>query len=874
MSDYKPTYEFFETLDNFKAGEPDLVATGDRFLNMVKSATFDYHRHGGCLGGTLTCVRELLTFIEPGWFIKARLLEEGDTVYSGVILDPVNDLYQGVAQIKTIGLISWMKSFLRDDRVFYGEAAATAILELMETARIETFGSFRPSGTVAGVFPGTTETAETIYWAPFHSDLVDQIRNIATYAADVMYGFFPEQISPIDGVASVGPADFQVIQGVPPKNRILSIGKDVILGSHPIDSSGIINDFTLYGDVTNHSWREQNRASIKRYGSKPGFAQIKRLADDAVGEAVARAVISLASNPYESWKFVIQHSNSTGDTLNLIETGLPFPWKERIVLRDLDGAQELTSAPARACTLNMGAALSMAVEMGTRAVDIENALGLDKISRTPLDIPSLPVTEIDVEVSPPDRKPTSAPADLLANEPPTAFYLRQKIHGGMSEARVAEGRGFIIRHKAVENPSLNEDGTPQYTSRTETVFDEKAWFALDSAEREAFTTIINDDYRAQVPSTGEFRRTFKEGRDLWAAAEKPSLLIEVVVRAKVPPFFEIEDTTQDYYLDYNRISDMYGWGANPSIVADTVTPLINHWDETGEREAWNKANATVYLGKQTGRKNGAFIKYQIAGDLPGQEELAWIGVPRLLAMHLGGTLRGKIPGTPSGQSTYDFLINTYGGEQNIYSVLVERFPYEVTFNGPPSGWLPDGFANRAAYFTETGAAEAISRGYYWDLVTVITPIPGGSGTKIGEYGDALGRFIGPGKIASSDTIFQTKKLSNIIQDITISGGELDIQTRVDFGESGLSVESAGWPVNAPPFNGWQPFKKPGNDIALIRVKRQITNLTKLTGSVYRDPEADEKTASLEYGLRNFKHWEYRVRRYDDDDARKYVDAGA
>lgn len=772
---YQPCYEFYSSAEGFWAETPDRTAYGDNPENLVTGGSFHFHRHGGCLDGAIACEYELTTLVRTGWYLRVRLYSGGPTIYAGRIMR-FEHTYMGPATIQVYGFIKWFSAFTDEERLFVGSAAGDAIAELAETIRGEIADHFTMGDVHAGMVAGD-DPVTTYRMVESLANLRAEIESIAIAAGDVFYGFFGE-VSPIEDLSALHPLHFQVAQGRPEVTRRYSIGRDVELTGHDSNADTIVNSLVLFGAREDHNWTLENPDSIAKYGLRRKWAQRSMLEDQRLAHEMLEAMLGVVSAEREQWSFTLTHSNTEGDDLNLIETGLPYPWTDRIALMDHSGGLLISNADTVEMTVEMGDSLRVSVTMGdVEDIDIMEMFGLDSLSEKPF-IPDILISDSASSSATP-----ATPADLLTNEPPVGFYLPQRTASGLSYPAVAEGK---------------------YT------YDDYVYHHTD-------------------PTVGMV--------------------------------FDAKSKTQ--YLGFYEVMKAIRWaGVGTTVYTDAdgaVKALATHYDTTGARAKWNLAAGSrdwsysdarlssyaQFVSRNYRYSNMEHVVQTTANTNDRQAGESWLTedggasqrygvlkqVPHALCLHLGGGMRGLVPGAELLQSNFDYILDEYGGSQNVYSVLVERFPYEVDYSVSPTTYRPSDFASRAMYFTERGATIAAAVGYFYEPVLVFDPAPGAGGYEI-ETG------------ATAETNQAHKAYWGLAENATIT-------------EKVRSL--ALW--DTPPVPSW--------NVKLIRVKRLINGLTRIGAGARRNPLPSETSVSKSYGLLGYKYWEYRIRGWDDDSSNTF-----
>lgn len=820
MSEYNPQYEWFSTLEELIADTPTYTSNGNGFFNQHFGCTLNFHRHGGCIDGVIQSLYEFTTFIDEGWYVKVRINPNTPAIYAGKV-GQRQHLYQGVATIPVYGFIREFNGYLTKPIEMNAMAGSEAIEKLANEVYEDPSLAFFPNSVFKYIYEYSDADIGLVnHESAALSSIRAEIASVATLAGDCFYGFFPGRDWPEFEYSSIA-TDFVVLQGLPPRKRSISIS-DGFLSDHSINADNIVNSVFLYGESSKEVWVAEDQDSISRYGLRRRFFRKRGLTDSFMGNRLARGLLALSKDPLESWTLQIPHTNDAGDSWNLVEQGIPFPWVERVVIQDFNRASKITDNPINRTTVTMGTSLSVTLELGTSNLDTSTVFGIIE-SR---DNPYFPYRFRTGDLIPGSW--TKKPDDIT--EPPVGVLLGQKTGAGVSYPQISQSAFSYNTQEANNQGATACDFTLTSTASTGYVCWDIAnrWM---SGAANATPEYYNPDSTETIRLVTHYDGTNKRAN--WN---------RLTIGGSQSPVCFIPAPSA-----YASLARQFGWRPNSNHMEYLIEEMIGYVEKkaTGNAstviDASNPAVDVVLQLLSSGTQEWSRAIFQT--------------VPWWLIMHFAGNTASGIPGRSAGVGNYSHLMTTYSGGTNIYSVPVERFPYTVSHTGGFSGYLPADFSSRAVYFTEAGAELAESLGYFWEEIVIMTP----SSPSIGDFGTfknsnmSACRYQHPydphGHIIMGTNLYLNNK------------NEPFARTWYPFDE-----------VTSRSFTGILQLggQTSGLGIRLVRKKRPVTTVTRITDEAHRDPLPSETSVSQSYGLPRYRRWEYRVRGYDDDYATEYV----
>lgn len=770
MATYRPIYEFFSSWEAFVNGSPTRIASGDRAENLISAGSFNYSKAGGCLDGSLSCQYELTTLIKKGWFFLARTHADGPAVYSGRVVSFDHKL-SGEAKILVFGFLRWFNDFTLDDEIFVGQYARDVVAYLADRVRHEIRPYFRIKGISTGTFEGNElDGARVFTQVPAYSSIRREIDRIAAIAGDVFFGFFDGGevgFSAFSG--ELDPLTYQVLQGSPPLGRRVSIGRDVLLNRFTENDANVINSVHLFGATPAYSWSLDDWSSIEENGLSRRWLQKADLVDDKVARDIMSFILARGTESRTTVEISIPHSERSGDPTNLVESGIPFPWKERLQVTDNTAAGLVTNRAAREITVNMGSNLSVDVTIGDSEGNLDDEL--ERLFGVEIsDKPFAPKTFFVGST----RESVSVYTSL--KQAPIGIPLVQRTGLGLVAPSIAANR-----YNSTTTLSEVGDSTRTSTNARSVTYAELIKTLGGAAiGTPHFTDLgLNEvKFATYVDADGD-RQAWNNTSGIWDWAYKNDelgLSYQSFVMRKY----------RSVLLDENSIID-----------AQQNTP---HFRQDGL--PWlDQVNAAS--------RDAALPLYGISRQ-----------IPHSLSLHLQGTMKGLQDGAIAAGYSLNFLwvINAL----NVFAHYVERFPYDPTFDVVGDSFPGSGFAY---YFTEPGAVEAVSAGFFYEpVISLVGTVP----DPVDFNPDASGR---------------------------------DRWSIIDYLATTPFIRAASGSLQVP---GLESLPDSTFTAKMTFVKRTITSLDRISPTAYRSPEPSETSVSKEYGLPRFRAWEWIVDGYDTD----------
>lgn len=765
MSELDPKFYWYDSVESFIADEPTIDGELNDFYNQVQSFNFHYHIHGGFISGTIEVPKDFVSFIQNGWFVRGKLSPDEDYVMSGKIrFNP----YQN-AEISTINISGFI-------RYFRSTLESLPIREYM-MAKVEDI--YREivdyvSKDVQYIFPtiGFSSPQASSNYLPDTVDyIVDQDADSARVLGELSlitggylsYGFFPGSVNPFDaGDEQKRDTTFMLVRGIPDVNYRVPISQ---LSTYDVveDESLIINDITVLGPNTDYVWSSKILDSINRYGRVRRWFKKNSLVSNEVGSFIVGVLAENLGYPTYSFKYSVPHENIAGAAHNFVES-TPFPWNSRFSITDELNALQITKTPIMSSNLVFdGTGLMLEVESAEVNPDFINVFGFDEISDKFIRVPQAPQNVVNgVEVDGFGESPGGGiPGDDVATDSSARIsYIGPRLHTGADPSDIPEPpTAFQMPQyvsndaNAIEEPLKNDDWRIKYywQSFSNVRINSKFLGLIKVGDARAWSKS-----RVNFPNANSSSKRILFGPDILSTP----VLNDLELRYKYLDFHTVYSSLYGanmwtpHYLDsgggvralatqWNRlllnyqgefgtqyITRDYGWWASrvwgdrnpPSILSSglleepsEVVSRVPHHNLIYRAFNSGKAERYFFMDPPNGVWSEASGSYEpVYGDWTVGIDLT----PWTLISHFGQRLDHIFD---ANKTNFQYLLDTYGGYENIYSVEKTRRPYTLTGLSPTTD-LADDYHLRVWYFTKEGAERAKALGYFWDLQYVIDPI--------------------------------------------------------------------------------------------------------------------------------------------------------
>lgn len=737
MSNYDPKYEWFETEEDLLADNPVLTSYGDNVANQIDQGLFVYGRFGGCLSATLTCTQEMLTLLRRGWWVLAYQSPDEPSIWVGRIFD----LIQGDndSQISLLGPIHYFNGFLRQVPKVDGLPLEVAIYDMaveMKKVNSSIPGAFLPNAILCGHYPGwDPQGQDTLSFAlSTKRNFQSEAALIAGASENLFYGFFPGDrkiwISQAEfegetyaEIPDCTPLDFQVARGVPKRARFFQDKNTAYVTINRKAADERFNRVVLSGANRENVWVAQDLAALATEPVMTVWARREEISDPALGQRIADDLLALGTRSQEFYDIALVHDTTDGSTSNLVQRGPVFPWSDRPVIKDKFGIHIIAQGGVQGSVLTMAHQPSQRIQVGISNNDLRGFFQLNSFDRSPSQdhfaYPGVLPWETDDHYEGPDDIPDppvglffrpvyqsqDPDTEVITDVVPSTVYRYKNM--GVVGTEFAGNYGGRVLHRLITKGDRfsTVEWDPAYPYRLG---------ALDQLE-------LYRVLRWADPMTIPFWRDF-ESSD-W--------------RTMATIFENGEILSTDELLTR---SGSFLW-TNYKVDEASVKSMV-------QKLRWGQISSSdIYQLQYPGSPlvdGGAFQGYIVDPD-PGAEDDPlddWIPspqkyehfhfVPYSLILHLGGKQRGLIPGASSSDAfpNWTHVLGTLGGAGSIYSVECTFYPYEVTVALPapladadpyyPAKTIQSNDTTSVAknifYLTKAGAAEAISRGYFWHEV--------------------------------------------------------------------------------------------------------------------------------------------------------------
>lgn len=881
---YSPVYEWFETRSAFLAGTPTRTSEGSDYFSHVYGCEMGFHRRGGCLDARIRCPYELTTHLRRGWFVKIYLHPDADPVYCGTIEDLPDKYNQG--EIHCYGFVNRFRGYLKSPITFANTPAWSAILQIVEQARLEASGYFEIDAAVGGTFDdlgtlGTSpygfddlqSTPQGLYddlptrisgTLSTQADFMTEILAAASLTHDTYCGFFPgptqffaddwasAQLD--EDIIAVTPLTFQVAQGRPKRKRKVRDKREVDVTRTRQRPGGEFNRVILYGNSQAQSWTGEDQESIAAIGPKPIWGQKPNLADDTEADQIIQAMLRIGTSTNDTYSISARHVDEYGHDMNFAEQGPVLPWSDSLVIKDEWSVSVITDQPIYYARLFLSHVIKETLQIGETARDLKESFGLSELKTSPIFAHQPAAKRLSFSTDLGRPGPGGNPSDIP--DPPVGFFVSQLTSTGLSVPDIPAAK-YRYRWSEIVGETT-QDIAGAWRRRAQTDYQNKTGYLdyLETMDRFKWASVPSPMWRDSSDNTyGLAIHLDENGGEIDPFAQ------DTYNEVKSQPWLQILsnlDQSKAQWLFVNKAVPQY-WFTTYDDCAVAMTQLVVGHRKTG----------LPYLAPYP----GALDLWTGSGAYNAFTAKMVQGVPHSLMLHLGAWTKHEwSPASTAGQTTWDYLMDNYNGRDNIYSVWSEYWPYEVTYDGTPSGnYLPTDYASRLVYMTPTGAAAALAAGYYWQVCLTWAEEEVGAGKDLKDWGWFPFTLEG--------ATYPSMHLVNVDWNgILFSRFEPTI-----FGHQVFGPE---WKYMVPKYytphvgndnstnidgDGVNVFNAPEKGfLKRVFVKRNITALTKRDAGVFRKPETSESSVSTEYGYPGpIRRRTWKVRGFDDTHATSY-----